>query len=121
MPTLRIKGGSMDKAQRKAAIADYKKREDAIGIFAVRCAGSGEVWVGATLNLDTVKNRIWFGLRMGGNPNAEMQRAWTTHGGDSFSYEVLERFDPDEPAFVRDGLMKERGAHWRATLKASSA
>jgi len=32
----------MDKAQRKAAIADYKKREDAIGIFAVRCAASGE-------------------------------------------------------------------------------
>ena len=113
-------GIGMDKVQRKAAIAEYKKREAAIGIFAVRCAASGDVWVGSTLNLDTVKNRIWFGLRMGGSPNAEMQRAWTMHGGESFSYEVLERLDPEEPAFVRDSLMKERSAHWLATLKASS-
>jgi hypothetical protein len=111
----------MDKAQRKAAIAEYKKREEAIGIFAVRCATSGEVWVGSTLNLDTVQNRIWFGLRLGSHPNADMQRAWTSHGGESFSYEALERLDPDEPAFVRDDQMKDRLAHWLTMLKASSA
>lgn len=100
----------MDKAQRKAAVAEYKKREDAIGIFAVRCAASGEAWVGETLNLDTIKNRIWFGLRLGGATNKDMQRAWVLHGGDSFAFEVLERLDPDEPAFVRDSLLKERAA-----------
>src|SRR5262249_1763830 len=106
----------MDKARRKAAIAEYKEREAAIGIFAVRCGASGEVWVGSTLNLDTVQNRIWFGLRLGSHPNADMQRAWTRHGGESFSYEVLERLDPDEPAFVRDDQMKDRLAHWLTTL-----
>ena len=111
----------MDKAQRKAAIADYKKREDAIGIFAVRCAASGEAWVGPTLNLDTVKNRIWFGLRMGSATNKEMQRAWALHGSDSLAFEVLERLDPDEPVFVRDSQLKERAAYWRAALKARDA
>ena len=111
----------MDKAQRKAAVAEYKKREDAIGIFAVRCAASGEAWVGPTLNLDTIKNRIWFGQRTGSASNRDMQRAWALHGSDSFAFEVLERLDPDEPAFVRDSLLKERGTHWRATLNAASA
>src|SRR5947208_13951788 len=74
----------MDKAQRKAAISAYKERDAAVGIFAVRCLASGEVWVGPSLNLDTIKNRIWFGLRMGSALNAEMQRAWSIHGSDSF-------------------------------------
>jgi hypothetical protein len=111
----------VDKAQRKAAIAEYKKREDAIGIFAVRCVASGEAWVGASPNLDTIKNRIWFGLRMGNANNAEMQRAWSSHGADSFSFEVLERLDPEELAFVRDSQLKERAAHWRSVLKATNA
>ena len=55
----------MDKAQKKAAISAYKERDDAIGIFAVRCVPSGEAWVGPSLNLDTIRNRIWFGLRLG--------------------------------------------------------
>ncbi len=111
----------MDKAQRKAAIAEYKKRDDAIGIFAVRCVASGEAWVGPSLNIDTIKNRIWFGLRMGNANNVGMQRAWSSHGGDSFSFDVLERLDPDEPLFVRDSLLKERAAHWRGVLGAATA
>ena len=111
----------MDKERRKAAIAEYKKRDDAIGIFAVRCAAAGKAWVGPTLNLDTIKNRIWFGLRLGNATNADMQRAWTRHGGDSFVFEVLERLDPDEPVFVRDSQLKERAAHWRGTLNAGHA
>ena len=111
----------MDKAQRKAAISEYKKRDDAIGIFAVRCAASGETWVGAALTLDTIKNRIWFGLRIGSAANPEMQRAWSRHGNDSFAFEVLERLDPEEPTFIRDSQLKERVAHWRAALRAATA
>ena len=111
----------MDKAQKKAAISAYKERDDAIGIFAVRCAATGEVWVGPTPNLDTIKNRIWFGLRMGNAVNAGMQRAWSNHGADSFAFEVLERLDAEELAFVRDGQLKDRAAHWRTTLRAASA
>jgi len=111
----------MHGAERKAAIAAYKKREDAIGIFAVRCANSGEVWVGPSLSLDGIKNRIWFSLRINSHSNAEMQRAWSAHGESSFNFEVLEKLDPDEPAFVRDSQLKDRAAHWRAALRAEVA
>ena len=43
---------------RKAAIAAYKKRKSAAGIYAVRCAPTGESWIGQTLNLETIQNRI---------------------------------------------------------------
>jgi hypothetical protein len=45
---------------RKAAIAACKKRKTAAGIYAVRCAPTGQTWVGQTLNLETIQNRIWF-------------------------------------------------------------
>jgi hypothetical protein len=31
---------------RKAAVAAYKERKSACGIYALRCGPSGEVWVG---------------------------------------------------------------------------
>ena len=104
---------------RKAAIAAYKKRKTTAGVFAVRCAASGQTWVGQTLNLDTVQNRIWFSLRVGGNANPDLKSAWATHGADAFSFEPLEALQDEELSYVRDTLLKERAIHWRTVLKAS--
>jgi hypothetical protein len=73
----------MKSEDKKAAIADYRKRKSAAGIFAVRCATSNQVWVGQTLNLDTVQNRIWFTLRVGTHSARDLQSAWTSHGADT--------------------------------------
>ena len=114
----------MKSEDRKAAIAAYKKRSAAAGIFAVRCRGSGQgagqVWVGQTLNLDTMQNRIWFSLRMGSHSNADMQRAWSAHGEANFAYEPLEQLEDEALAYVRDKLLKERETHWRTTLNGMS-
>jgi hypothetical protein len=106
----------MDVQDRKAAIAAYKKIKSPAGIFAVRCEGSGQVWVGQTLNLDAVKNKIWFSLRVGSNRNPALQRAWSARCGDDFSFEPLERLEDEELAYVRDTRLKERCAHWRTRL-----
>src|SRR5436190_15919997 len=110
----------MKAEDRKAAIAAYKKRSAVAGIFAVRCRGSdqgsGQAWVGQTLNLDTMQNRIWFSLRMGSHSNADLQRAWSAHGEANLAYEVLEQIEDEELAYVRDKLLKEREIHWRAAL-----
>jgi hypothetical protein len=111
---------AMKAEDRKAAIAEYKKRKSAAGVFAIRCAESGQVWVGQTLNLETVQNRIWFTLRAGSHSNTELQRAWSAHGEADFRFEPLEQLVDEELAYVRDKLLKERELHWRAALKASS-
>ncbi len=101
---------------RKAAIAAYKKRKSIAGIFAVRCAASGQTWVGHALDLDTIQNRLWFALRQGGHANRELQGAWSAHGESGFSFETLERLKEDELPYVKDTLLRERVLHWRAAL-----
>lgn len=111
---------AMKADDRKAAIAEYRKRKSAAGVFAIRCAGSDQVWVGPTLNLDTVQNRIWFTLRAGSHSNADLQRAWSAHGGADFTFAALEQLEDEELSYVRDKLLKERELHWRTTLNGSS-
>src|SRR4051794_698523 len=88
----------MKHENKKAAIAAYKKRGNAAGIFAVRCAASGQAWVGQTLTLDTVQNRIWFSLRMGSHSDRDLQSAWCAHGADAFTFEALEQLKDEELA-----------------------
>ena len=105
---------------KKAAIAAYEKNKTIAGIFAVRCAATGQVWIGQSSNLDTIQNRIWFTLRLGSHSNRDLQSAWATHGAENFSFEALERLKDEELSYVRDALLRERGAHWRATLNGSA-
>ena len=105
---------------RKAAIAAYKKRKSVAGIFAVRCAASGQAWVGQAHDLETIQNRIWFALRQGNHTNGELQRAWSAHGEAGLSFDALERLKEDEPAYVRDALLRDRAVHWRAALNGSA-
>jgi hypothetical protein len=106
---------------RKLAIADYRKRMSVAGIYAVRCAATGEVWVGQALDLDKIQNPVWFTLRTGNHSNPDLQRAWSTDGKAGLSFEILERLEAEELAYVRDTLLKERLAHWRAALNAAAA
>jgi len=106
---------------RKLVIAAYKKRASVAGIYAVRCAASGEVWIGQALDLEKIKNRIWFSLRLGNHPNPDLQRAWSTHGEAGLAFETLERLEEEELPYVRDAILKERVAYWRATLNGSAA
>lgn len=103
---------------RKAAIAASKERKPAAGVYAVRCAPTGEVWVGAAPNLGAMQNRIWFTLRHGGDAFRALQLACQEHGEESFTFEVLERLDEDVSPLRRNDLLKQRAVHWRATLQA---
>ena len=107
---------------RRAAIAAYKERKTAVGIYVIRCAASGETWVGQALDLEKVPNRIWFTLRQGGHPCHSLQAAWNAHGAAGLSFAECERLDldQDETAYIRDTLLKERMTHWRSELKAEA-
>ncbi|WP_375161572.1 GIY-YIG nuclease family protein [Bradyrhizobium sp. RDT46] len=103
---------------RKAVITAYKERKTIAGIYVVRCAASGQTWVGQAPNLETIQNRIWFSLRQGGHTCRSLQAAWTTHGEAALSFGECERLEDEDSAYVRNALLKERLLHWRAELKA---
>jgi hypothetical protein len=108
----------MKREDRKAAVAAWKERRVPSGVYAVRCAPTGQVWVGASPVLDKIFNRIRFMLRQGGSPHPAMQQAWNVHGEGAFSFEVLEELPEDTSGFARDDLLAERAGQWRAELDA---
>lgn len=105
---------------RKAAIAAYKERKTIAGIYVVRCAASGEAWVGQAPNLETIQNRTWFTLRQGGHPCRSLQAAWNTHAEAGLTFGECERLENEETDYVRNALLKERVAYWRTELKAEA-
>lgn len=110
----------MEKHLRRQAVRDFKERKVARGIFAVRCAASGETWVGASRNLDQQRNAIWFGLRSGAYINRAVQAAWAAHGEAGLAFEVLETFDDEDMGPIgRADLAKGRAAFWREQLGAA--
>lgn len=108
------------KEDRKAAVAAYKERKSVAGVFAVRCASAGLVWVGSAPDLDKIQNRLWFQLKMGGCPHRSLQAAWTAHGAETLTFEIVERLEDEELAFARAAALKARIAHWVAAMAAEA-
>jgi hypothetical protein len=108
--------------RRKALIKAYKERKASPGIYALRCAATGEVWIAPSRNLDAQQNGIWFTLRMGTHPNKALQSVWSAEGEAAFAYEIVERIEDEElTGYLLDAALKERLQHWRATLGATLA
>ncbi len=110
----------MRQDDKKAAIAAYKERKPVGGVYLVRCLPTGEVWIGHWADLDTIRNRIWFSLRQGTHSNRGLQAAWTAHGAEAFRFEILERVDPEKPAFFQEADLRARAGHWRSRMGAGS-
>ncbi len=95
----------MTTEQRKEAIRKFKEKKALLGAFAIRCVATGEVWVGASRNLDATRNGSWAFLRNAGHPDKSLQREWDIHGEPAFQYEILEKLDEDvQPIAVADRL-----------------
>jgi hypothetical protein len=103
---------------RKEAIRKFKERKTPRGIFAVRCAATGTLWVGSSRNLDAAKNGFWFGLRIGSHLDKSLQSEWNAHGEQAFAYEVLETLKDDVHPLELADLLKERQRHWMTRLDA---
>jgi hypothetical protein len=108
----------MPKADRKAAIAAFKERASVPGIFAVRCAATGEVWLGQSRNLGAQKTGLWFSLNNGGHPNRDLLARWKERGEAAFSFEVIEALEPESSAVLLTSLLRDRLVHWVKLLNA---
>lgn len=105
---------------RKALLREYKERRVEAGVYAVRCAATGASWVGATPDLSTRRNGIWFSLKLGSHREKSLQAAWNTHGPDAFAFEAIEVVDVDGlDRAMRASRLNDRRAHWIATLNAT--
>ena len=106
---------------RRAAVAAYKERRTVCGIYVLRCDASGRAWVGFAGDIEKIRNRLDFTLRMGATPHRSLREECRTHGAAAFSVGVLETHDDeDRPGFVLDAWRKARLAHWAGELGAET-
>jgi hypothetical protein len=105
-------------AERKEAIRKFKERKPRMGVYAVRCAATAQIWAGSAVNLDAIQNRLWFCLRLGKNTDPSLQRAWDALGEPAFEYQILEELPDDLPPLAIKDVLKEKRAAWLAHLSA---
>ena len=103
------------KAELKRAYKETVKRK---GVFRVHSTATGESWVDTSPDLDSIKNRIWFTLRMGTHPNKKLQQTWNESGAEAMELTVVETFEEDVTGYDLERLMKERKEHWLEELQA---
>ncbi len=108
----------MSTVDRKAAIVAYKEVKSVAGIYAVRCAVSGDVWVGESRNLAAQQNSLWFMLRLGSHRTPTLQAAFDRHGRDGLAYAELERLPEEDLLLVQRAMLKARLAAWITELGA---
>jgi hypothetical protein len=108
----------LSREQKKEAISKFKERKAQLGIYAVRCLVTGQVWVGHSKNLEATRNGTWFSLRLGSHYERTLQAEWNAQGECSFEYEVLEQFEDDVLPLALSDLFKNRKQDWIARLNA---
>ena len=81
---------------RKAAKLAYKASRRPMGIFLIRNLVNDKVFIGSTMNLDAMFNRIRFQLYAGAHPVKGLESDWKLLGSSKFSFEVLEEIVPRE-------------------------
>jgi hypothetical protein len=112
----------VNRDRRRELTAAYRERKARPGVFAVRCAAGGQVWVGSSRELLNRQNGIWFSLRQGSSLNRTMQQAWRDHGEAAFVYEELQVIDGEGlSAWSLDQALKDAAAAWREQLAAAVA
>jgi hypothetical protein len=76
---------------------EYKNRPRSIGVFKVENIENGKIFIGSSLNVDKVFNRLKFSLSNGDNHlNQDLLKDWREYGEKNFTFEILDQLKPDE-------------------------
>lgn len=74
------------------------------GVYIIRCATSGYVYVGSSLDCENRRRYYWSRLGMGGCHNKIIQYAYDVFGLDNLSFEIVEECSLD--------VLRDRELYW---------
>jgi len=89
---------------------EYRLKKFRIGVFQVRNTVNGKIFVGSSVNLDAIWNRIKVELKFGGHRNTLLQQEWKEFGEDNFRFEILaeiEQKDEDKVDYNKEAKKLE--------------
>lgn len=81
----------------------YKESKPPMGCFGLLCDATDDMFIGWATNLESAKNSMLFRLSIGGMLNEPfLQQVYTQHGGEHFSFSVLEELAYDKDDETKD-------------------
>lgn len=80
----------MDNNSRKDLISQYKEREMTGGVYQIKNTTSGRLYLDATTDIASIRNRFEFSVKTGSCVYMKLQKDWAEHGAGSFTFETLE-------------------------------
>ncbi len=105
----------MDKIAEKLK---YKASRRPMGVFLIRNLVNEKIFVGSTMNLDAMFNRIRFQLYAGAHPTKELEADWKQLGAGKFEFEVLEEVFPrEDPSYDYAADLETLEDHWLEKLE----
>lgn len=87
----------MDREKRRELMESYKSRHPEMGVVAIRCTATGDVFVGASKDTKADINSNRFKLASGSHRNRELAQLWSRYGPDAFEFYVESVLDYDDP------------------------
>lgn len=75
---------------------EYKLKKLKIGVFAVRNLLNGKIYIGSSVNLEAMWNRIYLQLNFGNYFNSKLQKEWKEFGENNFRYEIISEIKQDD-------------------------
>jgi len=86
----------MDQQTKKDIQAAYRERKVVGGIYAIKNAVNGKIFLAGTTDMNGMKNRFAFSRQTGGCFNLKLKKDWDEFGKEAFTFEVLEELDQNE-------------------------
>lgn len=74
----------------------YKKMKFKAGVFQIKNTVNQKIFIGSSIDLDAIWNRIKTELRFGNYLNTELQNDWKKFGEENFVYEILSEIKQEE-------------------------
>jgi GIY-YIG catalytic domain len=84
---------------------EYRQMKFRIGVFQLRNTANDKIFIGSSVNLDAMWNRLRMQLNAGLHPNAGLQSDWQQYGEQNFGFEVLselEQKDDEQHDYARE-------------------
>lgn len=106
----------MEKEKRKALLEAYKQVKVYMGVYQLRNAVNGKLFIGSAPNLKSRELTLRMQLNEGKHMSAALQQEWKQYGPDAFAYEVLEQVEVKEDTDVKHELRALEAA-WKRALQ----
>jgi len=79
---------------RKEQLRLYKETPPPMGVYLVRNTAAGTAWLGSSVNIPGMLNRLRFQLDVGSHSDPTLQREYNEFGSAAFEYLTLDTLEP---------------------------